>query len=40
VGATGRGRLARWFGADVPAQLVTRSPIPVIVLPAEWTGAF
>jgi len=38
LGFTGRGRLQRLFGGDVPANLMRQSDLPVLMYPGGWSG--
>lgn len=39
LGLTAKGRFARFFGGDVPTQVLRASPVPVLLCPPDWVGS-
>lgn len=38
LGITGRGGLMSWLGRDVGQRVLKSTSLPVLMLPAEWSG--
>ena len=38
LGLSGKGRLARLLGGDVPRRIVRRARVPVLLFPPDWSG--
>ena len=38
IGLSGKGRLARLLAGDVPFQIAKQSPVPMLMLPPDWSG--
>jgi nucleotide-binding universal stress UspA family protein len=38
LGLTGKGRLRRLIGGDVPSDIIRQAQIPVLLCPAPWQG--
>jgi len=38
LGLTGKGVLKRLIAGDVPTNIIRQSPIPVLLVPANWDG--
>ena len=38
LGLSGKGRMARWLGGDIPQQVIRQSAVPVLCYPPDWSG--